>query len=448
MKQTMKLIPAAILALSAGSAVASAFQLLEQNASGLGNAYAGSAAVADNASTIFFNPAGMTQLQPREISAGLTGVLTSYKFTNSGSSTGALTGNGGDPGGLGLIPNGYLSWALNKDLYVGVGFGAPFGLKTDYDNPWLGGAQAIKFDIKTYNINPSIAYRVNNMVSLGFGVDWQRMEAEYVRIAGVNPAPIAGVVPVPLTSTTVQLKADDDSWGWNAGVLLNLSPSTKVGVSYRSSVKHKLDGSLTASGPAALAAFHVSQSGPATADIELPETFIVSATQAINSQWEMLGDISWTGWSRYRQGRCGQGQRYRCPNPRHQVPRHLAGSPGRQLQAVRLFEAEVRHRLRPDADPRPGASSGFAAGQQPRLAVHRRAMEAEQGFGARLGHYLPVREGSGHQQQPVRQSARPGQGFLLGHRLDLRRAVLDELLNCHPWPGARRASHRRRAKGC
>ena len=169
MKQTMKLIPAAILALSAGSAVASAFQLLEQNASGLGNAYAGSAAVADNASTIFFNPAGMTQLQPREISAGLTAVLTSYEFTNSGSSTGALTGSGGDPGGLGLIPNGYLSWALNKDLYVGVGFGAPFGLKTDYDNPWLGGAQAIKFDIKTYNINPSIAYRVNNMVSLGFG---------------------------------------------------------------------------------------------------------------------------------------------------------------------------------------------------------------------------------------------------------------------------------------
>jgi long-chain fatty acid transport protein len=227
----------------------------------------------------------------------LTGLFTSYKLSSNGSSTGALSGSGGDAGGVGVVPNGYLSWALNKDLYVGVGFGAPFGLKTDYDNPWLGGAQAIKFDIKTYNINPSIAYRVNNMVSLGFGVDWQRMEAEYVRIAGINPAPIAGVVPVPLNTTTVKLKADDDSWGWNAGVLLNLSPSTKVGVSYRSSVKHKLDGSLTASGPAALAAFHASQSGPATADIELPETLIISASQAINDQWEMLGDISWTGWS-------------------------------------------------------------------------------------------------------------------------------------------------------
>jgi len=297
MQYKMKLIPAAILALSAGTAAASGFQLLEQNASGIGNAYAGSAAIAENASTIFYNPAGMTQLRAREFSGGLTTLFTSYKLSNNGSSTGALSGNGGDAGGFGAVPNGYLSWALNKDLYLGVGFGAPFGLKTEYDNPWLGGAQAIKFDIKTYNINPSIAYRVNNTVSLGFGVDWQRMEAEYVRIAGINPAPIAGVVPVPLNSTTVKLEADDDKWGWNAGALFNLSPSTKVGVSYRSSIKHKLQGSLTASGPSALAAFHASQSGSASAAIELPDTLIISASQMINNQWEMLGDISRTGWS-------------------------------------------------------------------------------------------------------------------------------------------------------
>jgi long-chain fatty acid transport protein len=295
MQQTMKLIPAAILALSAGSAAASGFQLLEQNASGIGNAYAGSAAVADNASTIFYNPAGMTQLQAREVSAGLTAVNTSYKFSNNGSSTGALNGNGGDGGGLGVIPNGYLSWALSKDLYLGVGFGAPFGLKTEYDNPWTGGAQSLKFDIKTYNINPSIAFRVNNMVSLGFGVNWQRMEAEYVRVAGVNPVPIPPAVPVPLNTSTATLDANDDTWGWNAGALFNLSPSTKVGVSYRSTIKHKLSGSLTVSGP--YAPFNAARSGSATAEIELPDTFIVSASQIIDDRWEMLGDISWTGWS-------------------------------------------------------------------------------------------------------------------------------------------------------
>jgi long-chain fatty acid transport protein len=291
----LRLIPAAILALWGGSAAASGFQLLEQNASGIGNSYAGSAAVAENASTVFYNPAGMTQLQAREFSAGLTAVQTSYKFTNGGSSTGALSGNGGDGGGLGVIPNGYLSWALNKDLYVGIGFGAPFGLKTEYDNPWTGGAQSLKFDIKTYNINPSVAFRVSDKVSLGFGLNWQRMEAEYVRVVGINPAPIANVTPFPLNTSTAKLDADDDSWGWNAGALFTLSPATKVGVSYRSAIKHDLSGNLTVAGP--YAPLNAASSSSAKAEIKLPDTLIVSVSQALDDRWEMLGDLSWTGWS-------------------------------------------------------------------------------------------------------------------------------------------------------
>jgi len=169
---TMKLLPALIISLLAGNASAAGFQLLEQNASGLGNAYAGSAAVAENASTIFYNPAGMTQLKDRELSTGLVAVGTSFKFNDTGSSVGFLTGTGtgGNGGGWGFIPNAYMSWALNKDLYVGLGVGAPFGLKTEYDNPWVGAAQSTLFDIKTYNINPSVAYRVNDQVSIGAGL--------------------------------------------------------------------------------------------------------------------------------------------------------------------------------------------------------------------------------------------------------------------------------------
>ena len=293
--KSLRLLPATLAVLWAGNAGASGFQLLEQNASGIGNAYAGSAAVADNASTIFYNPAGMTQLKPREISAGLTGIQTSYKFTNQGSNTGALSGNGGDGGGLGAVPNAYLSWALNKDLYVGVGIGAPFGLKTEYDSPWTGAAQSLKFDIKTYNINPSIAYRVNERLSIGGGISWQRMEAEYVRTVGVNPAPIANVTPFPLNTSRVTLDADDDSWGWNIGALYIVSPSTRVGASYRSAIKHKLSGNLTVAGP--YAALNAASSSPATAEIELPDTFVLSAVQTLDDRWEMLGDISWTGWS-------------------------------------------------------------------------------------------------------------------------------------------------------
>ncbi len=304
MQQKLKLISAAILVIGAGNAAASGFQLLEQNASGIGNAYAGSAAATDNASTIFYNPAGMTQLGQREVSMGLTGILTSYKFSNNGSSTGGLTGNGGDGGGLGLVPNAYLAWGLTKDLYVGVGIGAPFGLKTEYDTPWLGAAQSIKFDIKTYNINPSIAYKLNEKISLGGGINWQRMEAEYVRIAGVNPVALpATVVPPagapPLTGSTATVDVSGDKWGWNVGALFTPAPGTKVGVSYRSAIKHKLDGSLTMTGnlPAPYSAIYAAKSGAANIAITLPDTFVVSASQALNDRWEMLGDISWTGWS-------------------------------------------------------------------------------------------------------------------------------------------------------
>lgn len=276
LKTIARLMPLLALSLAAGHAQAAGFQLLEQNASGIGNAYAGSAAVAENASTIFYNPAGMTQLQDREFSVGGAAVRPSFNFTNNGSTAGALSGNGGDGGSWAFIPNAYLSWALTKDLYVGLGLGAPFGLMTEYDRNWLGAAQSIKFEIKTYNINPSIAYRVNDTLSVGAGFSWMRMEAEYVKRAAASPlAPIA------------TLTADDDSWGWNVGALLNLSPATKVGLSYRSKVKQRLDGTL--------AVASVTSFG-AQAELTLPDTAILSLTHKLTPSLELLGDVSWTGW--------------------------------------------------------------------------------------------------------------------------------------------------------
>ena len=291
MKKTLiaQLTTAACFALGAGSASAAGFQLLEQNASGIGNAYAGSAAVAENASTIYFNPAGMTRLQDREFSVGVDLVRPTFKFDDRGSIGGPLAGDGGDAGSWAVIPNGYLSWALSKDLYVGIGMGAPFGLVTEYDDSWVGAAQAIKFDIKTYNLNPSIAYRVNDKVSVGFGLNWQRMEAEYLRSAAIASAALA--------ATHATLDVSNDAWGWNVGALFDLSPSTRVGVSYRSAIKHELDGDLRVSGPAAGANAALT-TGKASVDVELPDTFVLSVVQQLDPRWEMLGDVSWTGWSK------------------------------------------------------------------------------------------------------------------------------------------------------
>lgn len=293
MKQTnLKLLAALIGAAFAGSASAAGFQLLEQNASGLGNAYAGSAAVAENASTIFYNPAGMTQLKDREFSVGVNLIKPGFEFKNNGSS-GAFnsTGNGGDAGELGIVPNAYLSWRLTKDLTAGVGIGAPFGLMTEYDSPWVGSAQSNKFEIKTYNINPSLAWKVNETVSIGGGLNWQRLTADYQRQLAAVP-----VVPPGLPGATpLRLKLDDNAWGWNVGALFNLTPVTKLGMSYRSKIKYNLTGTVSASSPSPLVAGAIG--GNVKADLELPDSAILSLAHQLNDRWELLGDVSWTGWS-------------------------------------------------------------------------------------------------------------------------------------------------------
>ena len=303
-RPALKALPAALLGLLGCSlAQAAGFQLLEQNANGIGTAYAGSAAVADNASTIFFNPAGMTELRDREISLGGSLVHASAKFRDGGSFTGTapnvptLAGSGGDAGTTNLVPNAFLSWRLSPQLWAGVGVSAPFGLKTEYDDVWVGAAHARHFGVKTLNINPSLAFKVNDTLSVGAGINYQRISADYLRTISVAPLAVPGGA-LPLQASSVLFKADDWSWGWNAGLLYKPTPDTRLGISYRSAIRHTVSGSLTtyAPAPAAAAVGAIGNSG-AYARIKLPETLIISAAQRVNAQWEVLGDVSWTGWN-------------------------------------------------------------------------------------------------------------------------------------------------------
>ena len=265
-KLTLRTVPALMLAAFSGVASAAAFQLWEQNASGLGNAYAGSAAVAENASTVFFNPAGLTQLTGFQFSGGVTGVGPSYEFRNDGST---LSGNnGGDAGSWHAVPNLFLSGRLTDSLSLGFGVSAPFGLATEYDSGWVGRAQTIKSEIRTVNFNPSVAYRINDKVSIGFGVNYQKIDAE-------------------LTNSVSRLKGDDSAWGWNAGALFTLSPAMRVGLSYRSSMKYTLEGTMN-------------ETIPVKADVELPDTAILSVWQQVSDRWEAMGDLSYTRWSTLR----------------------------------------------------------------------------------------------------------------------------------------------------
>ena len=275
-KTMMRFLPAALLMVFSGSVSAAAFQLLEQNASGLGVSYAGSAAVADNASTIFFNPAGMTLLPGRQISLGVSAVRPSYRFRNLGSSAsfGLAGSNGGDAGSWAALPNAYVSWQLTPQWHAGIGISSPFGLATKYEDPnWIGRFHAVNTEIRTVNVNPSLAYRVNDTVSLGFGINYQRVDAEMSNQTGLGLS---------------RLKGDDGSWGWNAGALFTLSPAMRVGVAYRSAIAHTLEGTQT---------LGVLPGMAVSAKLKLPDTLTLSVWQQVSDRWEAMGDLSYTRWS-------------------------------------------------------------------------------------------------------------------------------------------------------
>ncbi len=250
------------------------FGLIEQNGSGMGNAYAGQAASAQDASTIFFNPAGMTRLPDRQVVAA--GHLFAHQTEFSGTVSPAIGGgNGGDAGGLSLVPNGYFAFRLTPEVHLGIGVFAPFGLKTEYDATWVGRVHAIESDLKTININPSIAWKLGETLSLGAGVSMQYIEATLSNSAG--PGAVG------------EVKGDDVGWGFNLGALWQLTPQTRVGLAYRSEIEHELEGDLRVNGAVVAA--------PVFADATLPDTLALSLQHTLNERWELLADVTWTGWS-------------------------------------------------------------------------------------------------------------------------------------------------------
>jgi long-chain fatty acid transport protein len=261
----------------ANGAQASGFALIEQNASGMGNAYAGAAALAEDASTIYFNPAGLSHIEGRQFVLAGHLILPSAKFKDDGSTL-AVLGDGGDAGKLAVVPNFYYAMDLTPDLKFGLGVNAPFGLTTEYDGTWAGQVQAIKSELKTININPTLAWRLNEKFSLGFGLDWQYVEAELTQATAAVPNPPRAV-----------MKGDDTSLGWNVGVLWDLDSASRIGLAYRSGFSHQLTGTLNA-----LPGVGV------YANLSLPESTSLSYMRRLNSRWDVLADVTKTGWGDFQ----------------------------------------------------------------------------------------------------------------------------------------------------
>jgi len=313
---------------------AAGFAIIEQSVSGLGNAYAGASSIAEDASTVYFNPAGMTQLPGRHFTAAIHSIKPSAKFSNINSSI-TTGGNGGDAGGTEIVPNIYFVTPISEKAKFGIGINAPFGLSTEYDNGWQGRYQSVKSTVTTLNINPSIGFSTDTNFSFGFGMNFQYMDAELTNAldfgaicygaadqAGVPPSAACdplSLKPQYMLAADAQSDINDgyanisgDSWGmgYNFGMLFAPSNESRVGFSYRSKVKHKLGGDAnfqiadTAADQTILLLRGINQAFQdtnATANITLPEQWALSSYHQLNKHWELLGEITFTKWSQVQE---------------------------------------------------------------------------------------------------------------------------------------------------
>ncbi|MGI9302858.1 MAG: OmpP1/FadL family transporter [Gammaproteobacteria bacterium] len=288
-------LPTALLLTMSQQALAAGFQITEQTITGLGRGFAASGIAGDDVGDLFYNPAGIV-LQPKyNLQAGGTFITAGTEFDNRGSNQELLTatgfvtvpstGSGDDGGKNALVPNIYYTMDLNPQLKFGVGVTAPFGLATEYSREWIGRYHAVESELKTIDVIPTLAYRVSPYVTLGAGVIAQYAEATLSQAVFV---PGAG-------DAFAEVTGDDFSFGYNLGVMIEPTSTTRLGLAFRSKVRQEIEGDRTVSGTPGGARDGVVD---ASANVDLPETIYAGFVHELLPKWDLLLGARWTRWSR------------------------------------------------------------------------------------------------------------------------------------------------------
>jgi long-chain fatty acid transport protein len=296
-----------------GTATASSFQILEQSPAHLGHAFAGTASNINDASTVFFNPAGMSKLKERQATVAGNIIFTEAKFNDSASTTGGTGGTGGKTDEIGLVPNLYAIQPINDQWTFGFGVNAPFGLASDYGDQWPGRYLATFSELQVININATFAYEVTEQLSLGIGINYQHadvtLESQVDSTLGVNPN--------PTTDSRAQIEGSDEEFVPDVSIYYEPFDDLRLGLVWRKGAKFNLEGGadFSLNGACAPGAGFPTGAPPApttgsicavtlntlagnvNAQVHLPDTVTLSGSLQLAEEWTLHGDIAWTEWS-------------------------------------------------------------------------------------------------------------------------------------------------------
>ncbi|MDM5063830.1 OmpP1/FadL family transporter [Aeromonas salmonicida] len=288
MHSFMKPSLVALLVLSS-QAQGAGFQLAEQSATGMGRAFAGEAAIADNASVLSRNAAAMTRFDTVAFSGGFIYVRPDVNIegtTRVPTAMGPvnLDAAAHDIAGDAWVPNAYLIVPLNEQWRLGLAATSYYGLGVEMPDNYNAGHFGNISDIKTLDLSASLAYRINQMWSVGGGLSAIQGEGE---VGGTFPSN---------NKIAKHLKGDGWAMGWHLGTLLELSETTRLGLSYRHDV------TLTLSGDA----IGIEQNGQAftdtgSLDLPLPATAELALFHQLTPTLALHSSINWTNWSKFVQ---------------------------------------------------------------------------------------------------------------------------------------------------
>ncbi|CCG41458.1 OmpP1/FadL family transporter [Magnetospirillum molischianum] len=283
-----------ISALAASAdAQAAGFALREQSAEGLGNAFAGSTAKAYDLSTIYYNPAGMTRLEGSQVAGSTTYIMPTAEFNGQASLRNrSVRGTTGEDAIMdAAVGSVYAMWDADPDLKVGLAVTAPYGLRSHYKPDWVGRYHALQSNITNINANPSIAYRINQNLSIGAGVQF-----DYTKVT------LSQALNFGLTDGKSTVQGDAIGYGGNFGALWEFSPTSRIGLNYRSQIQHTISGKAKFEGiPTPYLASPRFANDSASANLTTPDTVALGLYHELSPRWAVMSDVQWTRWSSFKE---------------------------------------------------------------------------------------------------------------------------------------------------
>nr|WP_321459882.1 outer membrane protein transport protein [uncultured Vibrio sp.] len=279
---------------TASATHAAGFQLAEFSATGLGRAYAGEAAMADNASAQWRNPAMLTYLEGTQVSVGAIYVNPNLDVDGDVDFYGNnIPASSDDFAHDAIIPNFYLSHQYNDEFAVGLALGTNYGMETDLGTGFAASHFGNEASVTTMEANLNAAYKINDAVSIGGGVRYILGEGSF----GAT-TPEKNVAGLPQDTTLKYMEGDDTAWGWQVGTAWQINDNHRVGFAYKSEVELKLQGHAEGIG------FGFGTQLPQTRDngymyLTLPATAELASYHQVTELLALHTSFNWTDWSSF-----------------------------------------------------------------------------------------------------------------------------------------------------